>query len=89
MTTLYPLEENQQDASSRKRSKPTNPMDTIISKSDLEPWEDPSTWTEEKIRRRIKQEQEMIGLAVADNDPVDAHRRMDLVELYTLELKSR
>lgn len=60
-----------------------------IAKTSLEPWQDPSEWTAEKIQRRIKQEQEMIGLAIAAHDPVDAHRRMDLVELYSLELKSR
>jgi hypothetical protein len=38
-------------------------------------------WSEEKIRRKIDQEQQMIGLALSDRDTADANLRLKKINI--------
>ena len=38
-------------------------------------------WSEEKIRRKIDQEQQMIGLALSDGDTADANFRLKKINI--------
>ena len=55
----------------------------------LESWEDPKSWSDEKLSRKIRQEKDMARRAAADNDMEDCTRRMNLATAYGKELEVR